>query len=495
MKLVYVCFLILALLVGCNFKGNPEVVIGTKIFTEGYLLGELAAQTLETQRSVDISRRFGMGATGIMFEAIKAGEIDLYAEYTGTIAEAILKNPDLKTFGNIQVALSEMGLIMSPPLGFNNTYALAITAEVAREHLIKSISDLARLGPKLKAGFSHEFMTRADGYRALTAHYDLKFKTPPDSVDHTLSYEAVANRVVDVIDVYSTDAKIEKLNLVVLEDDLRFFPIYEAVFLARKGFVQRHPDLWSKLSSLKGTIDERNMRLLNAGVDLEGKSFAAVIKTYRGDKSTLLPSGDSVEARVWRRTKEHFFLVISALIVAILIGVPLGILATRHRGIGQSILMLSGLIQTIPSLALLCFLIPVFGIGTVPALVALCLYGLLPVVLNTFTGIRAIEPGLMEMSHALGLTPLDRLLRLELPLASRSILAGVRTSAIIGIGTATLAALIGAGGYGVPIVSGLATNNMSSILTGAIPAAVMALLAHGVFEILELSIIPKGLRK
>lgn len=472
---------------------RTAVVVGSKAFTEGYLLGEMVAQKLEADGEV-VSRRLGMGATGILYQALVSGEIDLYPEYTGTIAEAILNRPDLKSFNEIQNALAAKGLVMSQPLGFSNTYALAVTREAAAKHGLKTLSDLAKAAPALKAGFSHEFINRADGFKPLSRAYGIAFGGPTHSMQHTLAYEAIANRVVDVIDVYTTDAKIDSLRLVVLEDDKNFFPKYEAVILASRSFVEDNWAIWEKLNALSGTLSEARMRALNAAVDLERRPFAHVISLNRGqDASTLTP--DRPFNRIFRRTKEHLLLVTVAVGVAVIAGIPLGVLATRSAALGQVILLISGLVQTIPSLALLCFLIPLFGIGTYPALVSLCLYGLLPVVLNTFSGIRAIDPKLAEMSRALGIDSRRRLTRLELPLASRSIMAGIKTSAIITIGTATLAALIGAGGYGAPILSGLATNNMGLILTGAIPAAVMALLAHGLFELSERLIVPKGLRK
>jgi len=169
-------------------------------------------------------------------------------------------------------------------------------------------------------------------------------------------------------------------------------------------------------------------------------------------------------------------------------------LASRSVRLGQVILLISGMVQTIPSLALLCFLIPFFGIGTKPALVALFLYGLLPVVLNTFVGIKSIDSRLKETAVALGLRPLERLRLIEIPLAGQSILAGIRTSTVIGIGTATLAALIGAGGYGVPIITGLAMNDLNTVLIGAVPAAGLALIAHFFFEILSRWVVPRGMR-
>jgi osmoprotectant transport system permease protein len=193
-------------------------------------------------------------------------------------------------------------------------------------------------------------------------------------------------------------------------------------------------------------------------------------------------------------TLEHLGLVAAAVALAVLVGVPLGILAARSAGLGQAELMAVGVLQTIPALALLCFMIPLLGIGTLPALVALFLYALLPIVRATYTGLATLDRQLLEIADVLGLSGWRRLARIELPLASVNILAGVKTAAIWTVGTATLAAFIGGGGYGTLIVRGLALDDVRTILAGAIPAALMALLVHGVFEAVDRLLVPRGLR-
>jgi osmoprotectant transport system permease protein len=312
-------------------------------------------------------------------------------------------------------------------------------------------------------------------------------------MEHSLAYRAVASGAVDLIDVYSTDAKIEKLGLTVLRDDLGFFPDYSAVILARRDFIERSPAAWRALLELKGTLTAETMRRLNAEVDNDKMSFRAAAAGQLGWTSG--PTSRRFNAdRLLQRTREHLFLVALSLLFSVVVGIPLGVFATGHRLLGQSILLLSGVVQTVPSLALLCFLVPLFGIGTGSALVALCLYGLLPVVMNTYIGLRSIDSGLLDMADALGLTRRQILMRIKLPLASRSILGGIKTSAVIGIGTATLAALIGAGGYGATILAGLAINDTGTILLGAAPAAAMALGVHLLFEVLTSWLIPRGLR-
>jgi len=484
----------LAMLLWPAFGHAAEpIVIGGKVFTESYILGEIAAQSIETQSKVPVQRRLGMGNTGILFEALKSGAIDVYPDYTGTLAEAILKQPKLRSVEEISRALGPIGLVISGSLGFNDTYAIAVTDSFATEHQLRTIGDLARVQSSVRAAFSYEFMDRRDGYSGMVDSYKLKFDTSKvNRMEHGLSFQAIADGAVDVIDVYSTDAKIKKFNLRLLEDDRGYFPVYQAVWVARKAFVDRHPQEWGILRRLEGSISEDSMRGMNAQVDIDKESPAKVASQFLG---AAAPETESLAQKIWQRTREHLWLVGVALLFSLIVGIPLGVIAVRFHAAGQGILIASALVQTIPSLALLCFLIPLFGVGERPALAALCLYSLLPVVLNTFTGVRSIDPLLLENARAFGLNPRQVLFRIVLPLASPTILAGIKTATIVSIGTATLAALVGAGGYGAPIVSGLALNDIPTILTGAIPAALMALTAHLLFELLGWALTPAGLRK
>jgi osmoprotectant transport system permease protein len=469
------------------------IVVGSKVFTEGYVLGEIAAQTIESASTVPVTRKLGMGSTGILFEALRSGGIDVYSDYTGTLAEAILKRPDLKSIEDIQQALLAMDLVMSGPLGFDDTYALAVKESFAERHHLNSISDLAGAEANIRAAFSYEFMDRKDGFQGMAAAYHLHFAPQRvNRMEHSLTYQAIDDGAVDLIDLYSTDAKIEKSHLRVLKDDRSYFPVYQAVWVARKAFTERHPREWQALLKLQGSISEQAMIDMNAQADIQHLSFAKIAAQHLGSEA---PRSQSLKSNILQRTREHLWLVGIALLFSILVGIPLGLVAVRFHAAGQAILILSALIQTVPSLALLCFLIPLFGVGMKPALAALCMYSLLPVVLNTFTGVRSVDPKHVENARAFGLTGRQILLRIVLPLASPTVLAGIKTATIVSIGTATLAALVGAGGYGAPIVSGLSLNDVPTILTGAIPAALMALIAYGVFELLGLLLIPAGLRK
>ena len=237
-------------------------MIGGKIFTESYILGEMAAQTIESSSHVPVTRKLGMGSTGILFEGLKSGAIDLYPDYTGTLAEAILKRPELKSLDEIRRALSDMGLAMSGSLGFNDTYALAVKEEFAEKYNLHSIGDLIPIESAVRAAFSYEFMDRKDGCNpGLIDNYHLAFNPQKiNRMEHTLSFQAIDQNAVELIDVYSTDAKIKKLNLRVLKDDHNYFPVYQAVWVARQSFVDQHPREWQALLGLEGArISEEAM--------------------------------------------------------------------------------------------------------------------------------------------------------------------------------------------------------------------------------------------
>src|SRR2546430_1964199 len=468
---------------------NP-VIIGSKKFTESYVLGEISQRALN-DAGVAAEHRQGMGGTIILWQALQGGQIDAYPEYTGTIAQEILKNGQQLSFHEIRDALGKFGVGMTEPLGFDNTYALVMRRSEAQHLGIRTISDL-RKHPELKVGLTHEFLGRQDGWRPLRERYGL-LQQSVIGIDHGLGYAALANGSIDLKDAYSTDAKIEENDLVVLEDDLRFFPKYEAVFLFRSSM---SPGAISALRRLEGALDEKRMIHLNVEAErTKNYTFAANLYFEGGERSAS-SVGESFPHKLARWTLRHLELAGFSLLPSVVIGIPLGIIASRGGLIGQGILGFASLGQTIPSLALLALLVPLpfFGISVRTAIAALFLYGLLPIVRNTASGLQDIPRSLRESAIALGLSPMTRLWEIYLPMASRSILSGIKTSAVINVGTATLAALIGAGGLGEPILSGLSLNDRVTILQGAIPAAILALLVQWLFDLLDRVLIPKGLR-
>ena len=420
-----------------------------------------------------------------MLAALKAGAIDVYPEYTGTIAAEIVRLPGRSTLAELNRALAGQGLEAGVPLGFNNSYALAMREDRAQALAIAKLSELAR-HPELKLGLSQEFIGRADGWPGMKAAYALP--QAPAGLDHGLAYEAIAAGRIDVMDVYSTDAKIERFKLRLLEDDRQFFPRYDAVLLYRADLPRRLPRQFAELARLEGRIDARLMIRMNAAAELEGQTFAQAAGFFFGEAGGTKRDfiGTLFGADFWRLTREHLLLVLVSLVASIVVGIPLGIAAAKLPRASQVILGVVGVIQTIPSLALFAFLIAAVGtIGVFPALIALFLYALLPIVRNTCTGLLAISRGMRQAAMALGLRRGERLWLIELPLAAPAILAGIKTSAVINVGTATIAAFIGAGGYGERIASGLALNDNVTLLAGAIPAAALALLVQGAFELVE----------
>ena len=499
-------FALATLVLTSECLASPPLRIGSKRFTESYILAEIAVQTVRASGQTNAVHVEGLGATAIAFKALEDGEIDLYPDYTGTVAETLFHGGAGATADALAAALDGRGLGMIVPLGFENTYALAVRGGFAEAERLKTVSDLKRLS-RFSVGVSHEFLGRADGWPGLAARYGLAPREVR-AMDHGLAYAAVLDGQVDVVDAYSTDAKIAKYGLVLLDDDRRYFPSYEACFLYRRDARARYPEAFAALFLLRGAIDIDSMRAMNGEAELAGRPFADVARDFlrhaRREPPTTLASPVASPSRapflarlgrsIARYGPRHVALVAIALAFATIVGIALGIVAARWPVLGSAILGVTGVVQTIPSLALLCLLIPLFGIGVVPALIALFVYGLLPITRNTYTALNDVPAPLRESAEALGLTRLETLRLIELPLASRSILAGIKTSAVLTVGTATVAAFIGAGGFGEPISVGLNLNDTPTILEGAIPAALLALAVQALFVAVDRAVVPRGLR-
>jgi osmoprotectant transport system permease protein len=466
---------------------DGRLVVGSKRFTESYILAEIVAQTAQAH-STSAEHRQGLGNTAVVFEALKAGAIDVYPEYLGTIDAEILKHPKPTDLATMQRELAPLGLGVAVPLGFVNGYALALKADLAERLALRRISDL-RQHPELVLGLSHEFLGRADGWPGLAARYRLPQR--PVGIDHGIAYEALAAGRIAVTDIYSTDAKIAELGLRVLDDDAAYFPRYDAVLLYRLDVAHRFPQAWAAIRTLEGRIPAATMIAMNGDAELRGRPFADIARDFIAPAQAAAGPRSGFLDRLWgddlgRLAAEHLRLVLVAVLAAALVGVPMGAAAAALPRLEQPVMAAVGLLQTIPALALFAALIPLLGrIGTVPALVALSLYALLPIVRNTATGLLQVPSGLRQAGTALGLTAWQRWRSVDLPLAAPVILAGVKTAAVITVGTATIAAFIGAGGFGERIATGLALNDHATLLAGAVPAALLALLTQGVFELGE----------
>lgn len=496
MRLRLFLFIALTLSSAALAQAQTPISVGSKKFTESYVLGDIAKTLLE-QAGFQVTHREGMGGTIILWQALLHGDIALYPEYTGTISEEILKVKGGMTPDAMQAALKQQGIGMTGDLGFNDGYSLVMRQDQAEKLGIKTISDLKN-HPELRAGPTPEFLGRQDGWKPLLARYGLHFDDVR-GIEHGLGYTALNSGQIDLKECYTTDAKIGAFHLFTLQDDLHFFPQYKAVFLYR---LDTPPKAVDAVRKLEGQINEAKMIELNGKAE-QTKDYALAAASFFNGKSGTpnASSGTQAEperknllADIPRLTAQHLTLVGVSLLAAILVSIPLGIAASRPGFVSQVILGITGIIQTIPSLALLALMIPLFGVGQKPAIIALFLYSLLPIVRNTAVGLQDIPGPLRESAAALGLESGAQLRKVYLPMASRSILAGIKTSAILNVGTATLAGLIGGGGYGEPIQSGLQLNDNATILQGAIPAAVLALLVQFAFDGLDRLLIPAGLR-
>ncbi|MFL6194113.1 MAG: glycine betaine ABC transporter substrate-binding protein [Thermoanaerobaculia bacterium] len=504
--------LALLLFLTAPLHAADRIVVGSKNFEESRLLGEMFAQLLESRTDLQVERRLGLAGTQVCFEALKKGAIDVYPEYTGTGLVSILgepaRNDPARTLNRVRSQfLRQWDLWWLAPLGFENSFEIAVPKELAEREHLETISDLARVSRRLHGGFGHEFVGREDGLLGLRKAYGLEFARV-DHLQQALQYRAAKARDIDALDVYTTDGRLILYNLKVLRDDKRFFPPYEAAALVRGATLKQHPEVGAILGLLAGAFDEDAMRGFNLRLQEKHESEVVVARDVLRSIGLLEtvgavpepgPRRTGVLATIWsdrrdllRRTLEHLGLSAAALLLGALVAIPMGLWLERHRRAAEPAIRVLGVFQTVPSLALLAFMIPFLGVGTAPAIVALWIYSLFPIVRNTFTGVRDADPRAVEAATALGMTPGQILRQIRFPLAAPVVMAGLRTAAVLTVGTATLAAFIGAGGLGEPIVTGLQLADTGMILSGAIPAALLALLVDGGLGLLERVLRPAG---
>lgn len=478
-----------------EMQDAPSIVIASKTFTESYVLAELFAQTLEGA-GFAVERRPGLGGTLICFSALRSGEIDLYPEYTGTLHQAALKLEPGAPPELVARRMQALGLRTSASLGFNNTYAIVMDAARADALGITRISDLRR-HRSLQLGFTHEFLERPDGWPGLAERYGLRGEVR--GLEHALAYQAIADGKLDVTDAYATDGDLDRYGLRVLEDDLAFFPEYLAIALARDDLPA---GAMQALEQLAGRLDDATMRELNARAVVSRQGFASIASAFLDGQGIASgasvgntgANADDMWSRLGRNVVRHLQLTFAALLLACIGGIALGVAVHQRERLSRVVVYGAGLLQTVPSIALFALMIPLFGIGWLPAMVALFLYSLLPILRSTIAALRSIDPTLRRVAEGIGLTRGEQVRHVLMPLALPNVLAGLRTSAVICVGTATLAAFIGAGGLGEPIFTGLTLNNTGLILQGAIPAALLALATELGFELLEARLIPAHMR-
>ena len=501
-------------------SGVRPVVVASKPFAESYLLAEVFAQLLE-HNGYPVDRRPGFGATELLTQALIADEVDVYPEYAGTGLTAVLGETatggSVAVFNRVSAAYeARWGLRWLPPLGFENTYAIAMRRGTADSLGVRTLSDLASVAPGLAAGFSPDFIGRADGLDGLAAAYGIEFRETR-SLLQAVKYRAITEGAVDLIDAYSTDGAISRHDLTVLADDREFFPPYDAAPVASRAFHEELPGAVLVLTRLAGRIDVAAVRRANERIEVEGRPVteaAGELLAEIGLGARAARSGGTegrsaadpatpvlvaLPRHMWnargelaRQVVRHLLLVLASLGAAIPVAVPAGVALERRRAWAGTALRVAGILQTVPGIALLAFMIPVFGIGAAPAIAALFLYSLLPILRNTYTGVTEAAPEAVAAGRALGMTEWQLLTRIRLPLAAPVIMAGIRTAAVINVGTATLAAFIGAGGLGDPIVAGLSLSDPVMILSGAVPAAALALLVDWGLARAEAAVAPKG---
>jgi len=453
---------------------EQRIVVGGKRFTEGYILSEIFSQLLES-RGFKVKRKFGLGGTAVAFEALKSGEIHLYPEYSGTLNE-VLKSENSN---------EQNWLLVLPSLGFNNTYAIGVRSSLAEELGIINLEDLSNHA-EVNISVSHEFYKRPDGWMGLAKAYGLPQK--PKQLDHGVAYEAIAQEEIDGLDIYSTDAKISKFKLRILKDTKNYFPEYEAIPILRREVPKRAVKI---LETLKNSIDEQEMIRLNSLVELEGKTYSQAAHDFLSkfgfvDKEGAPPPKEGIDYSYLRKKLfEHLFLVFISLFAATLFACPLGYWVFKNKSLSGPVIGFCSLLQTIPGLALIVLMIPLVGIGKKAALLALFLYCLLPIIRNTYAAFSGLAEDILDAARGIGLTPAQRFIQIELPLAMPVVLAGIRTAGVICIGTATLAGLVGGGGLGDPIITGLSLNDMNLVFQGAIPAVILAVLFEIGFGAIE----------
>ena len=517
-----VAALLLVALGAVAFARQPQtpaaarpVVVGSKPFGESYLLAELFAQMLEA-RGVPVTRRFGLGGTEIVFPALRQGDIDVFPEYTGSGLLVILKAPPVSdpavVFDTISREFArQFDVRWLAPLGFENTYAMSVRTELAQRLGLRTLSDFAKVSGQMRAGFTADFIGLPDGLPGLRTAYGLAPKTV-SALAPAVKYQALVAGDVDIIDAYSTDGMLSRYPLTVLEDDRHFFPPYDAAAVVRGALARERPAAVAALAELSGRLDVTRMRALNARVEVNGEAIATVAHdalTELGLVSGPGPADAPVTARedvslaryLWERraaivamSGRHLWLAGVSLAAAILVGLTGGVALSRTRW-AEPVTRGVGLLQTVPGIALLAFMLPVLGIGTAPAIAALFLYSLYPIVRNTVTGVREADRSAIAAAEALGMTPWQVLTWVRVPLAMPVIMAGVRTAGVINVGTATLAAFVGGGGLGDPIVSGLALADSRMVLSGAIPAAVLAVLVDVSLAGAQTWLTPPALRR
>lgn len=480
-----IIFILLLLFFQFSFAKSP-VTIGGKVFTEQSILVDLLAQLLEDHQIAVIKKK-NLGGTLVAFEALKKNDLDIYVEYSGTSYHSIFKQKDIlsqeETFNFLKKEFSKNNIYSFPSLGFSNSYALV--SKINNPY--NQISDLKIDSKKYSIAFEHELLTRPDGFPEFSKTYDLEFKKV-SSMNVGLMYQAVHQGQVDFGIGYTTDGRNKAFEMKIIKDDLRFFPQYFASILVHEKALKAYPELKKILSGLNNKISAEEMTEMNYLVDVKKMSPLKVTRNFLQKKKLIKSSENNLDimsenyliknsALLFSKLKEHLYICIYALLFTFFFGFIFGIAAYWNQRIKQFVFILVNIFQTVPSLALFGFLIPFLGIGFKPSLIALVMYALLPLVHNVYTGLSEVDKDIIQSFKAIGMNRWQILTKIQIPMALPTLSAGLRTSTVIIIGTATIAAFIGAGGLGELIFQGISSMDHRLILLGAIPAALLALIA------------------
>lgn len=473
-------WLIILICLTCLSSSAEKLIhIGSRNFPESILVAEILSRTIEQETNYQVKKFDYLGGVNICFNALESGKIDIYPDYFSSLANYIFGR-DLsleKSREDLNQGLLKKEISFSKTLGFDNNFVLVLRKDFARKKHFQNISDLSK--QDLRYGLSHNFIARPDGLSLLEDTYKLDLHKNLKALEYNIALYALKTNKVDVIDAYSTDSRINSPAFLVLKDDLNALKSYESILVYRNDLLTNFPQMKLVIESLEASLTNQKIIELNQRI-INGESYESVADSFVAEltqKEALQPKSRFEEdlLRLSKAFIQHLQITLIAALIALILGLSLGIFISYKENFAKLVLGLASIIQTIPSLALLALLIPILGLGMPAAIMALILYALLPIVQNTYTGIRSIAPEYIDLANSLALKESLVLWRIKLPLAMPYILAGLKTSTVICVGMATLATFVGAGGLGDLIKTGIDLGDNGLILMGAVPAAFLAL--------------------
>jgi glycine betaine/choline ABC-type transport system substrate-binding protein len=317
---------------------SRKIIVAAKPFTESYILSEMLAQIIDAEGEATAVRKFGLGGPTLVVDGLKAGELDLDVSYTGALSHLFLPQTPNPSRAELLTALRSHGLLLSESLGFNNTYAIAVRTAMAQTLRLANISDLIP-HHTLRGAFTPDFLNYDDGFYKLQQVYGVALQSIKP-MQHSLAYQALQSREIDLTDAYTTDGALPQFELTLLKDDRGFFPTYFAVILIRAEIAERFPKTWQALRKLEGQLSEAQMTAVNAQVDVHKREVSAVAREFLVQHKLIgnprpPTRGAVLDEGLWIATAEHLYLVLSALLLSCLLGVPLGVVAVQFRRTGQ----------------------------------------------------------------------------------------------------------------------------------------------------------------